>query len=51
MLKFCLDEGTLMVAKIQQEYDKGFYAWILHNVALLRIRKLSAIDAEHVAED
>jgi hypothetical protein len=40
-----------MVAKIQQEYDRDFYAWILHNVTLLRAGKLSEIDIEHVAEE
>ena len=39
------------MAKIQREYDKDFYAWILHNVALIRAGKLSQIDSEHVAEE
>ena len=40
-----------MVANIQQEYDKDFYAWILQNVALIRAGKFSEIDGEHVAEE
>lgn len=40
-----------MAAKIQQEYSKDFYAWIVHNVALLRAGKFSEIDVEHVAEE
>ena len=40
-----------MVTRLQREYDKDFYAWILHNVALLRAGKLAKIDSEHVAEE
>ena len=46
-----LREIAKMAAKIQQEYNQDFYAWILHNVALLRAGKLSDIDSEHVAEE
>jgi Domain of unknown function DUF29 len=33
------------------EYDKDFYAWSLHNAALIREGKLSEVDLEHVAEE
>ena len=33
------------------EYDKDFYAWSLHNAALIRAGKLSEVDLEHVAEE
>jgi hypothetical protein len=42
---------TNMATKIQKEYEKDFYAWIRHNVALIRAGKLSEIDSEHVAEE
>ena len=32
------------------DYDQDFYAWITHNVELLRAGRLSEVDAEHVAE-
>lgn len=35
----------------QQEYDKDFYAWALHNAELLREKKFSRVDIEHVAEE
>jgi hypothetical protein len=35
----------------QSEYDKDFYAWSLHNAALIRDGKLSEVDLEHVAEE
>lgn len=35
----------------QSEYDKDFYAWSLHNAALIREGKLSEVDLEHVAEE
>ena len=35
----------------QSEYDKDFYAWSLHNAALIREGKLSKVDLEHVAEE
>jgi len=35
----------------QNEYDKDFYAWSLHNAALIREGKLSEVDLEHVAEE
>jgi hypothetical protein len=37
--------------KIQQEYAKDFYAWALHNAALIRSGKFSEVDIEHVAEE
>jgi Domain of unknown function DUF29. len=40
-----------MAVKLQKEYEKDFYAWILHNAALLRAGKLAEIDVEHVAEE
>jgi len=33
------------------EYDKDFYAWSLHNAALIREGKLSEVDLENVAEE
>ena len=41
----------MAINKIQQEYEKDFYSWICHNVALIRAGKFSEIDAEHVAEE
>ena len=35
----------------QSEYDRDFYAWSLHNAALIREGKLSEVDLEHVAEE
>jgi hypothetical protein len=35
----------------QSEYEKDFYAWSLHNAALIREGKLSEVDLEHVAEE
>lgn len=40
-----------MSAKIQSEYEKDFYAWALHNAALIREGKLAEVDLEHVAEE
>lgn len=42
-----------MVKRIQkeQEYEKDFYAWTIHNAQLLRKRKLSEIDIENIAEE
>ncbi len=33
------------------EYDKDFYAWSLHNAALIREGRLSEVDLENVAEE
>ncbi|MBS0351418.1 MAG: DUF29 domain-containing protein [Proteobacteria bacterium] len=33
------------------EYDTDFYAWSLHNAALIREGKLSEVDLENVAEE
>ena len=33
------------------DYDQDFYAWIEHNVALLRCGQVSEVDAEHIAEE
>lgn len=35
----------------QSEYDKDFYAWSLHNAALIREGKLSEVDLKNVAEE
>ncbi len=35
----------------QNEYDEDFYAWSLHNAALIRAGKLSEVDLENVAEE
>jgi len=32
-------------------YEQDFYAWLMHNVALIRAGKLAEIDAENVAEE
>ncbi|WP_295886958.1 DUF29 domain-containing protein [uncultured Thiohalocapsa sp.] len=36
---------------ISADYDQDFFAWITHNVQLLRSGRLSEVDAEHVAEE
>jgi hypothetical protein len=36
---------------ISADYDQDFFAWITHNVQLLRSGRLSELDAEHVAEE
>lgn len=35
----------------QAEYDQDFYAWIVHNVALLRSGNVAEADIEHIAEE
>ena len=35
----------------EADYDQDFHAWIARNVELLRARRLSEIDAEHIAEE
>jgi hypothetical protein len=35
--------------KIQQEYEKDFYAWALHNAELIRQGKFGEVDIKHVA--
>jgi hypothetical protein len=40
-----------MAKKAQQEYQRDFYAWAIHNAQLLRKRKLSEIDIENIAEE
>jgi len=40
-----------MVKRTQQEYEKDFYAWTIHNAQLLRKRKLSEIDIDNIAEE
>lgn len=40
-----------MSAKLRQTYNKDFYAWAIHNAALLRQGKFSEMDVEHVAEE
>lgn len=40
-----------MNTKRSYQYDKDFYAWALHNAALIRHEKFSEIDFEHVAEE
>lgn len=41
-----------MSHKLQQsEYNTDFYAWSLHNAALIRQGKLSEVDLENVAEE
>lgn len=36
---------------LKADYDLDFYLWIEQNVALLRAGDLTAIDAEHIAEE
>ncbi len=40
-----------MTAKKNQEYEKDFYAWTIHNAQLLREGKLSEIDVKNIAEE
>lgn len=40
-----------MGAKLKSEYEKDFYAWTVHNAELIRHRKFSQMDIEHVAEE
>ncbi len=40
-----------MSAKLKNEYDKDFYAWTMHNAALIRQGKFSQVDVENVAEE
>ncbi len=35
----------------QSEYDKDFYAWSLHNAALIREGQLLKVDLKNVAEE
>jgi hypothetical protein len=35
----------------KNDYDKDFYAWSLHNAALIREGKLSEVDLKNVAEE
>ncbi|HEX4044325.1 MAG TPA: DUF29 domain-containing protein [Gammaproteobacteria bacterium] len=37
--------------KVQQQYDKDFYAWAIHNAKLLKAGKLAEIDIPHIAEE
>jgi len=32
-------------------YDRDFYAWLVHNARLLKEGRISAVDAEHIAEE
>lgn len=36
---------------IQQEYDRDFYAWALHNARLLSAQRFSEVDIEHLVEE
>lgn len=40
-----------MATKLQREYEQDFYAWAIHNAKLMRQRKLTEIDCEHVAKE
>ena len=40
-----------MTTKRNQEYEKDFYAWAIHNAKLLREGNLSKVDIENVAEE
>ena len=39
------------MATKNQEYEKDFYAWAIHNAKLLREGKLSEVDIENIAEE
>jgi hypothetical protein len=32
-------------------YEQDFYAWLVHNAQMLKEGRLSAVDAEHIAEE
>ncbi len=36
---------------LKTEYDQDFYAWIVHNVSLLRSGNIAEADIEHIAEE
>jgi Domain of unknown function DUF29 len=40
-----------MNAKVQDEYNKDFYAWALHSAELIREGKFSELDVENLAEE
>jgi hypothetical protein len=40
-----------MMKRVQEKYEKDFYAWAIHNAKLLREGKLTEVDIEHVAEE
>lgn len=40
-----------MTAKLKKEYEKDFYAWTMHNAELIRKKRFSEMDFEHVAEE
>lgn len=40
-----------MLNELQKVYDKDFYSWTMENATLLRQRKFSEIDIEHIAEE
>ena len=37
--------------EITADYNKDFYAWLIHNANLLRNRQFTDIDCEHIAEE
>lgn len=39
------------IAKINEDYDKDFYAWSIKSARLIREKKFSELDIEHVAEE
>lgn len=40
-----------MSLKTQQEYNKDFYAWAIHNAELIRHGRFTEVDIVHVAEE
>lgn len=40
-----------MSSKNQQQYKQDFYAWAIHSAQLIRARKFSEVDIEHLAEE
>lgn len=40
-----------MSRKLHEEYDKDFYAWTMHNAELIRKKRFSEMDCEHIAEE
>lgn len=35
----------------QSEYDRDFYSWALHNAELLKARRFSEVDVDHLVEE
>ena len=46
-----MGKSTESAAPVSDEYDTDFYAWALHNAQLLRERRFSELDVEHLIEE